>query len=241
LQLSPISEKEVSPVNAGICSGFGVLSLFSGISRYTEEVATGAARAFQRRLSLPQPGFALLQAGDIRLECYRLARELLFAHGYRQVSMRMFQKTSSATSAGPVYCCQEDGMLGLGCGARSYTSSLHYSTEYAVGATGVRSIIDDYMARPEADFSRADYGFVLDDEEQRRRYLIQSLLQAEGLNFDSYSARFGSDARADVPQLVELAACGLVYEDEDTLRMIVVSSTRMSLAHGWALRACARR
>jgi oxygen-independent coproporphyrinogen-3 oxidase len=47
------------------------------------------------------------------------------------------------------YCCQEDGMLGLGCGARSYTRGLHYASEYAVGARGVRGILADYVARPE--------------------------------------------------------------------------------------------
>ena len=71
-------------------------------------------------------------------------------------------------------------MVGLGCGARSYTSTLHYSSEYAVGSTGVRQIIADYMARSNETFDYADYGFVLDEEEQRRRYLIQSLLQADG-------------------------------------------------------------
>jgi oxygen-independent coproporphyrinogen-3 oxidase len=161
----------------------------------------------------------LQQAGDIRLECYRLAREFLLANGYRQVSMRMFQATGVTVSSGPVYCCQQDGMVGVGCGARSYTSALHYSTEYAVGASGVRNIIDDYIARPTEAFAQADYGFALDEEEQRRRYLIQSLLQAEGLNFQSYAARFGSHATDDVPQLAELLDCGLAQHDEEMLRL----------------------
>jgi oxygen-independent coproporphyrinogen-3 oxidase len=77
---------------------------------------------------------------------------------------------------GSVYCCQEDGMVGLGCGARSYTRGLHYATEYAVGAPGVKAILAEYVARPAEAFDAAEYGCALDEEEQRRRYVIQSLL-----------------------------------------------------------------
>ena len=63
--------------------------------------------------------------------------------GYEQVSMRMFRRPA-AGGDGTDYCCQTDGMVGLGCGARSYTAGLHYSFEYAVGASLTRGIIDDY-------------------------------------------------------------------------------------------------
>ena len=36
-------------------------------------------------------------------------------------------------------------MVGLGCGARSYTRGLQYATEYAVGATGVRQVVEAYQ------------------------------------------------------------------------------------------------
>lgn len=161
----------------------------------------------------------LLPQADIRLECYRIARELLLSRGYRQVSMRMFQAARSTSSQGPVYCCQQDGMIGLGCGARSYTQSLHYSSEYAVGASGVRDIIADYIARPDKSFDFADYGFQLDEEEQRRRYILQSLLQVEGLNFGQYQQQFGSDVWHDVPQLNELIECNLAERDNNYLRL----------------------
>ncbi len=161
----------------------------------------------------------LLPQADIRLECYRVARDLLLSRGYRQVSMRMFQAARSTSNAGPVYCCQQDGLIGLGCGARSYTQSLHYSTEYAVGASGVRDIIADYIARSDTAFDFADYGFQLDEEEQRRRSLLQSLLQVEGLNFQQYRGQFGSDVWQDVPQLNELVECGLAERTADTLRL----------------------
>ncbi|MEV4172307.1 STM4012 family radical SAM protein [Nonomuraea sp. NPDC049709] len=132
---------------------------------------------------------------DQRLELYRAGRDHLLAAGYEQVSMRMFRLPGSGAEAD--YCCQTDGMVGLGCGARSYTSGLHYSFEYAVGARHVRSIIDDYVAR--ADFDVANVGFALSPDERRRRHLIQSLLRAEGMSRRLYTDRFGSDVLDDFP------------------------------------------
>lgn len=146
---------------------------------------------------------------DSRRACYRAARERLLAAGYTQVSMRMFKAAHAPDQDGPVYCCQEDGMVGLGCGARSYTRSRHYSSEYAVGATGVRAILADYIARRDEDFDLATYGFVLNPDEQRRRYLIQSLLQRDGLPREAYARRFGSDPFDDLPALDELVEQGL--------------------------------
>jgi len=146
---------------------------------------------------------------DIRLACYRAARDLLLSEGYTQVSMRMFRAAHAPIQDAPVYCCQDDGMVGLGCGARSYTRALHYATEYAVGRHGVRAILADYIGRAGEAFDAADYGIRLDGEEQRRRYIIQSLLQADGLDLDAYAARFGSRALADIPDLSILIERGL--------------------------------
>ncbi|GAA4526827.1 MULTISPECIES: STM4012 family radical SAM protein [Nonomuraea] len=158
---------------------------------------------------------------DQRLELYRIGRDRLLAEGYEQVSMRMFRLPGG--DAGPAYCCQTDGMVGLGCGARSYTSRLHYSFEYAVGARQVRAIIDDYVSRD--DFGVANVGFALSAAERGRRHLIQSLLQVEGLDRGFYRARFGTDVLDDFPldrfgdrlvvepSVVRLTAEGLAYSD----------------------------
>ncbi|MEU9127127.1 STM4012 family radical SAM protein [Kitasatospora sp. NPDC048540] len=136
-----------------------------------------------------------------RLALYRAGRDHLLGSGYQQVSMRMFRRAGSPAGESE-YACQTDGMVGLGCGARSYTSRLHYSFDYAVNATQVRGIIDDYVATE--DFSRAEHGRWMDDGEARRRHLIQSLLQAEGLDPAGYRLRFGSSPAEDFP--AELAA-----------------------------------
>lgn len=147
---------------------------------------------------------------DVRLACYREARDQLLDGGYRQVSMRMFRRHDAPDEGGPAYCCQDDGMVGLGCGARSYTRRLHYSLDYAVGPKGIRAIIADYLARDAADFAAADHGFALDAAEQRRRYLLQSLLTADGLDSARYAARFGTDPADDFPDLHTFADLGLL-------------------------------
>ena len=94
---------------------------------------------------------------DIRLNCYRQGRDYLLSQGYTQTSMRMFQRNTeretrciASLHQEPIYCCQADGMVGLGCGARSYTDDLHYSNEYAVGGKGIREILQGYIQTPEA-------------------------------------------------------------------------------------------
>jgi oxygen-independent coproporphyrinogen-3 oxidase len=146
---------------------------------------------------------------DLRLECYRAGRELLLSEGYEQNSMRLFRAAHAPAGDGPAYCCQEDGMVGFGCGARSYTRALHYAREYAVGARGVQEVLAEYLARPDEAFAAADFGFRLAPDEQRRRFVLQSLLQRGGLHWEHYQRRFGTSALDDLPELAELGPAGL--------------------------------
>jgi oxygen-independent coproporphyrinogen-3 oxidase len=103
-------------------------------------------------------------------------------------------------------------MVGLGCGARSYTRGLHYALDYAVAPKGIKAILADYVARGGAEFAVADRGFVLDAGEQRRRYLLQSVLNVEGLDVSRYAARFGSGPADDFPDLRTFADLGLLEQ-----------------------------
>ncbi|MFF8807438.1 STM4012 family radical SAM protein [Streptomyces omiyaensis] len=142
-----------------------------------------------------------------RLRLYRRGRDHLLAHGYEQVSMRMFRRAGTGPSGPEDHACQTDGMIGLGCGARSYTAGLHYSFDYAVEMREVRSIIDAYTET--ADFSRAQVGRWVDGAEARRRHLLQSLLQAEGMELAGYEERFGASAHEDFgPELERFAGYG---------------------------------
>jgi oxygen-independent coproporphyrinogen-3 oxidase len=132
---------------------------------------------------------------ELRLRLYRAGRDHLLAQGYVQQSMRMFRRADAPPQGADDYACQTDGMIGLGCGARSYTRGLHYSFDYAVGMHEIRGIIDDYVRA--ADFTHAEVGYRMDADEARRRHLLQSLLQAEGLEAADYRARFGGSAGED--------------------------------------------
>jgi oxygen-independent coproporphyrinogen III oxidase len=152
---------------------------------------------------------------DIRLACYRAGRDLLRSAGYQQESMRMFRAPHGIETAGPVYCCQADGMVGLGCGARSYTRSLHYSYDYAVDSKEVKNILNRYIANHE--FESIDYGFELDLEEQKRRYLLLSLLSDEGLDMKAYRDRFSSVATDDFQLLNTFQEEGLITIANQTI------------------------
>jgi oxygen-independent coproporphyrinogen-3 oxidase len=166
-----------------------------------------------------------------RRDLFLAARDELIAAGYQQQSMRLFRRHSVASATD--YCCQDDGMIGIGPGARSYTRTLHYSSEYAVGQTGVRKIIADFNARPANDFACADYGARLSAEEQRRRYVIKSLLRMPGLQVAAYRARFARQPEQDFPQLTELLELDLAVHDGETLRLTAAGLSWSDVIGPW--------
>lgn len=179
---------------------------------------------------------AIRRAGpeaDAREALYQAARERLLDAGYRQVSMRMFRAPWAPADGGPVYCCQNDGMVGLGAGARSYTSGLHYSGGYAVERGATRAIVEAYVAQDTVAFAQAWHGFVLDADEQRRRFVIQSLLTEPGLSHAAYTQRFGSRCGDDLPQLAELSALELADDDGQLLRLNARGVARSDTIGPW--------
>lgn len=157
-----------------------------------------------------------------RLRLYRYGRDHLLAHGYEQVSMRMFRRIGTPNAGADDYACQTDGMIGLGCGARSYTSGLHYSFDYAVDMREIRAIVDDYTLRPAEEFGFAEFGRTMSGDEARRRHLLQSLLQAEGMSSEQYRHRFGTAPVDDFSaELNAFADAGWLEGslDDDRLRL----------------------
>jgi len=141
-------------------------------------------------------------AQDLREELYLLAKKFLTEAGYEQISMRLFRlKTARSSKASTSYSCQEDGMIGLGAGARSYTKQLHYSSEYAVARGNIRHIINEYIAKNSTDFEFVDYGIELPVEEQKRRFVIKSILHASALDTERYESLYGNPLLSDFPQL----------------------------------------
>ncbi|HEY2253181.1 MAG TPA: STM4012 family radical SAM protein, partial [Planctomycetaceae bacterium] len=156
---------------------------------------------------------------DERLALYRAARNLLLERGYLQVSLRMFRGPGATSDGGVSYCCQADGMVGLGCGARSYTGALHYSTEFATGRSGVAAILAEYLRCDSTNFAAARHGIALDDEDRRRRFVILSLLQREGVDRRDFARRFAGDVLEYLPQVGDLEALGLAIVTPDRIRL----------------------
>jgi oxygen-independent coproporphyrinogen-3 oxidase len=178
---------------------------------------------------------------DRRPEAYRAARDLLAASGYTQVSMRMFRSARPPAEGGPAYCCQDDGMVGLGPGARSYTRHLHYSTEYAVGRAGVREIIEAWAGRRDDELGQARFGFALCEKERRRRWVTQSLLQCAGLDRQAYRQVFGGDVLDDLPVLYELVAVGLAVASPERLQLNADGIERSDAIGPWLISDAVRQ
>ena len=105
-------------------------------------------------------------------------------------------------------------MVGLGCGARSYTRRLHYSSRLRGrrARACAASSPTTWPAHRRRLRASPSYGFALDDDEQRRRYAASSrCCRPTALDLAAYRARFGADAlRATSPSWTQLAALGLV-------------------------------
>lgn len=166
-----------------------------------------------------------------RMTLYREGRAFLLDRGYIQKSLRRFQVpavTGSIPQADlPEYSCQEDGMVGLGCGARSYTRDLHYSSRYAVSPAGIKDIIESYISQTEADFGFTDHGFRLSLEEQKRRYIIKSLLNTDGLDTGDYQMYFNTSAVEEHEELGWLKQMGLVRQEG---RLLVLTGEGLALS-----------
>jgi oxygen-independent coproporphyrinogen-3 oxidase len=178
---------------------------------------------------------------DWRIELYNLGRDFLTAQGYVQDSMRLFRRPQANLSASSEYSCQEDGMIGLGVNARSYTRDLHYSTEYAVAKPRVSQIIEQYLAKQRADFYYAEHGIQLTLDDRKRRYLIKSLLKADGLNCAHYREYFATEALADFPELQQLVAMELACHNSGYLRLTQQGMAYSDLIGHWFISANVRQ
>ncbi len=183
----------------------------------------------------PQTGLSRVgeSPSDNRLTLYQEGRDRLLSAGYRQVSMRCFRRGDLVDNEGPAYCCQSDGMLGLGCGARSYTRRLHYASRFAVSQSHVRAIVRDWSRQPTVAHAFADHGFWLNADEQRRRGLILSLLQVDGVDRREYTASFGVDPLEAFPQLADLIDEGMASATADHVTLSASGLERSDAIGPW--------
>ena len=101
-------------------------------------------------------------------------------------------------------------MVGLGCGARSYTRALHYGSEYAVGEPGRPR---DPRRLPGAARRRVRPGRARLPARRRTTSgagtSSSRSCRAKGCPSTAYARRFGSEVLDDLPELADLEGLGL--------------------------------
>lgn len=151
-----------------------------------------------------KPGTALYREGNhehtgeeeehVR-RLYETARDFLTGQGYRQDSMRRFVRRRERMDIS----CGFSNTISLGCGGRSYVGNLHFCTPYALGQEGCLKRLSAYMDTE--DFLSVEHGYILSEEEQKRRYVIKHILFGNGLKKEEYQVHFGGEAEQDFPEL----------------------------------------
>ncbi len=166
-----------------------------------------------------------------RAALYRAGTAGLHSAGYAQSSMRMFRSNTQLVNE--AFACQTLGTVGLGVGARSYTRGLHYSEEYAVSRSASQAILQAYNERTEKEFASARFGFVLDASEQRRRFLLQSLLMWPGVDLQAYAACFGQSVTNDFPELACLIELSLAHVDQQYFALTAAGMANADAIGPW--------
>ncbi len=220
--LQTIKDSGIPEMNIDLIYGMAGQTLSSWQYSLEQSIAFQPEEIFLYPLYVrPLTGLGLKEKAwnDHRLNLYRFGRDFLLSKGYEQVTMRIFRNTKAPTMPAPPYNSPEDGMVGLGVGARSYTKKLHYSSEYAVGRKGIKNIIHNYNEKTAEDFQKVLYGTRLSLEEQQRRYVIKSILEGQHLDFAAYYQFFGTNALDDLPELQELYALNLAPKENHKLQL----------------------
>ncbi len=141
---------------------------------------------------------------------YQELRDFLKARGYKQLSMRRFVKDPNPLTLNQRSCGFEN-TISIGCGGRSYIENLHFSTPFAVGQRGCVDILQQYMEKK--DFLEVTHGYLLSEEEMRRRYVIKNILFCCGIDKEEYRSRFSSEPERDYPLLTEWIQSGMAVAD----------------------------
>lgn len=160
---------------------------------------TGLASAVDTGLVL-NPGLAFRQ--------YQEAAAFLCSEGFRQDSMRRFVREKGKKAARGFSECGFGTSLALGCGGRSYIGRLHFCTPYAATQQGCREQLEKFENT--TDFSAVTHGFLLSDDEMRRRYAIRHLLIRPGIDMSIYKKHFGTCVMDDFPVLGEWCKQGFL-------------------------------
>lgn len=149
-------------------------------------------------------------------QLYFVARDKLLEAGYHQTSMRRFVKGKLEKPRS----CGFENMLALGCGGRTYFNHMHFCEPYQIKAKACRQALENYIHKK--DFFDHQSLYVLNDEEQKRRYVIKNLLHTVGIDMHGYREHFHASIMEDFPVLNDLIQREWAYVQGGFLRLSAV-------------------
>ncbi len=166
------------------------------------------------------------QALDNTYEMYELVRDMLISNGYRQDSMRRFVKVPAGLSPKENHragnkteknhyersyeSCGFQNTISIGCGGRSYIDKLHFCTPYGVEYSYCKKLLEQYIHTE--NYRKITHGYILNEEEQKRRYVIKHILVRPGIELKEYENLYGRKLLEDFSQLVQWEEQGLALE-----------------------------
>lgn len=216
-------------INVDFIYGIPGQTVKSLLMSLKEALAYGPEEIFLYPLYV-KPGTGLWQEGkggivldpDYALLQYREAGAYLRSEGYRQDSMRRFVRSKAPRTYSE---CGFGTSLALGCGGRSYLGALHFCTPYAV--TGAECLKQLKIYENTTDFTEITHGILLNEEEQKRRYVIRHLLIRPGLMLLKYQEQFKTYAPDDFPILKDFEERGWICREDGYLTL---TETGLSLS-----------
>lgn len=126
---------------------------------------------------------------NLQEEIYKYSKEILKEKGFIQTSMRRFSKNITENNES----CGFEQTISIGCGGRSYLGNIHFCEPYEVNSKLCNDILKTYISK--VDFTENMVGYILNEDEQKRRFIIKNLAFYKGLNLNDYKKHFSSDIK----------------------------------------------
>lgn len=153
--------------------------------------------------------------GAAQYKKWDFVNEALLGAGYERQTHVRWALPGRGGYLQKAYHWASEPLLGFGAGARSYLPGIDVRNGYSLGRR--RRALDEYMGAVAAGRSALTDGFLMSDDEQRRKAVVLGL---GSLDIGGFTARFGVAPQDAFPCEFEmLAEFGLVEESTETLRL----------------------
>ncbi len=145
---------------------------------------------------------------------YLYIANYLKSMGYFQTSMRRFVKNMPRHESS----CGFEKTLSFGCGGRSYIDELHFCEAYETGSKACADILEKYIQK--IDFTRDVKGFILNNDEMSRRFIIKNLGYYRGVSKAEFFEYFGQDITENFKVLLdEFLSKGYIEISEEFIKL----------------------